>query len=153
MNYDPKEIIKYTALLEELETSQKSINLGFGEIQNLSLNNCFHFLPFQLLSQGFERFMKSYICLAFENINGTYPNFNYLKNLGHNLESLLEEILNNYFYKFDRPQYFEPEHHLVSQVEAINFFELIWPEALLVKRRNKQEYKNIFMIIYPYLKS
>lgn len=117
MNYDPKEIIKYTTLLEELETSQKLINLGFGEIQNLSLNNSFHFLPFQLLSQGFERFMKSYICLAFENINGTYPDFNYLKNLGHNLEFLLEEILNNYFYKFDRPQYFEDETFLKQNKE------------------------------------
>jgi hypothetical protein len=102
---DSKEINKHFALLEEIETSNKLIVLGLGELQNISLNNNFHFLPFQLLSQGFERFMKSYICLAYENKNGNYPNFKYLKNLGHDLESLLNEILTNYYFDYDRVQY------------------------------------------------
>jgi len=109
---DQKDIIKHLALLEELETSQKLISLGFGEIQNLSLNNSFHFLPFQLLSQGFERFMKSYICLAYENKHGKYPDFNYIKSLGHNLESLLDEILKNYFFEFRGSQHHEDETFL-----------------------------------------
>lgn len=107
MNHDQKETVKHLALLEELETSNKLIMLGFGEIQNISLNNNFRFLPFQLLSQGFERFMKSYICLGFNNQNGKYPTFKYLKNLGHDLEHLLSEILDNYYFEFDRPQYIE----------------------------------------------
>lgn len=104
-NMNQKEIIKYFALLEEIETSSKLIILGFGEIQNISLNNSFHFLPFQLLSQGLERFLKSYICLGYHNVNGEYPTFKYLKNLGHDIESLLKEIVTNYYFDFKRPQY------------------------------------------------
>ena len=102
---DQKETTKHFALLEEIETSNKLILLGFGELQNISLNNNFHFLPFQLLSQGFERFMKSYICLAYQNIHNEYPSFKYLKSLGHDLEFLLKEIIDKYYFDFKRPQY------------------------------------------------
>ncbi len=102
---DQKETIKHFALLEEIETSYKLITLGLGELQNLGLNNSFRFLPFQLLSQGFERFMKSYICLAYHHINNEYPSYKYLKNLGHDLESILNEIIENYYFDFNRPQY------------------------------------------------
>ena len=99
------ENIKYFALLEEFETSDKLIKLGFGELQNINLNNDFYFLPFQLLSQGFERFMKAYICLGHYHKNEKLPNFKYLKNLGHDLEKLLNEIIENYYTDFDRPQF------------------------------------------------
>lgn len=56
------EVAKFFTLNEEFETADKLIRLGFGELQNINLVNDFYFLPFQLLSQGFERFMKSYIC-------------------------------------------------------------------------------------------
>ena len=97
--------IKYFALLEELETSDKLLKLGFGELQNINLENGFYFLPFQLLSQGFERFMKAYICLGYFHKNQKLPDFRYLKNLGHDLENLLKEITDNYYYDFDRPQF------------------------------------------------
>lgn len=100
-----KDTNKYFALLEEIETSSKLIILGLGELQNISSNNSFYFLPFQLLSQGFERFMKSYICLAYENINNEYPTYRYIRNLGHDLESLLKEIIEKYYFDFNRPQY------------------------------------------------
>lgn len=96
---------KYFALLEEFETSDKLIKLGFGELQNINLNNDFYFLPFQLLSQGFERFMKAYICLGYFHKHQELPNFRYLKNLGHDLEKLLKEIIENYYFDFDRPQF------------------------------------------------
>lgn len=99
------ENIKYFALLEEFETSDKLINLGFGELQNISLNNDFYFLPFQLLSQGFERFMKAYICLGHYHKYGKLPDFKYLKKLGHDLEKLLNEIIENYYIDFNRPQF------------------------------------------------
>jgi hypothetical protein len=56
--------IKQFALLEELETSEKLIILGFGELQNINQDNDFYFLPFQLLSQGLERFTKTYIYIG-----------------------------------------------------------------------------------------
>jgi hypothetical protein len=99
------ETIKYFALLEEFETSDKLIKLGFGELQNINLNNDFYFLPFQLLSQGFERFMKAYICLGHYHKHQKLPNFKYLITLGHDLEKLLKEIIQNYFTDFDRPQF------------------------------------------------
>lgn len=99
------ENIKYFALLEEFETSNKLIKLGFGELQNINLDDDFYFLPFQLLSQGFERFMKAYICLGHYHKHGKLPNFKYLKNLGHDLEKLLNEIVEKYYTEFNRPQF------------------------------------------------
>lgn len=99
------ENIKYFALLEELETSEKLIILGFGELQNINLSNDFHFLPFQLLSQGFERFMKAYICLGHLHKYQELPNHDYIRRLGHDLEKLLETITDNYYFDYDRPQF------------------------------------------------
>lgn len=98
--------IKYFALLEEFETSDRLLKLGFGELQNINLSNDFYFLPFQLLSQGFERFMKAYICIGHFNKHGKLPDFKYLKNLGHDLEKLLNEIMHNYFTDYERPQFY-----------------------------------------------
>ena len=59
------EIQKIASLIEEFETANKLIRLGFGELQNINLDNDFYFLPLQLLSQGFERFMKAYVCAGY----------------------------------------------------------------------------------------
>lgn len=96
------EIQKYSALLEEFETANKLVRLGLGELQNINLDNDFYFLPFQLLSQGFERFMKAYICVGHFEKYKTLPNFQYLKKLGHDLEKLLTDIKENY-YSIDYP--------------------------------------------------
>ncbi|WP_201594428.1 hypothetical protein [Psychrobacter fulvigenes] len=103
---------KYSALLEELETSEKLITLGFGELQNINPSNGFYFLPFQLLSQGFERFMKAYICLGHFHKHQTLPNSEYIRCLGHDLEKLLKEIIDNYYFDYDRPQ-FELDSNLI----------------------------------------
>ncbi|WP_201617508.1 hypothetical protein [Psychrobacter urativorans] len=99
------ENIKYFVLLDELETSEKLITLGFGELQNINPSNDFYFLPFQLLSQGFERFMKAYICLGHFHKYQELPNFSYIKGLNHNLEKLLKDIVDNYYFDYDRPQF------------------------------------------------
>jgi hypothetical protein len=96
---------KYFALLEETETAYKLIKFGFGELQNIRIGNAFYFLPFQLLSQGFERFMKVYICLGYYDIDSNLPDFKYIKDKGHNLETLLETILNSYYKKDDKFQF------------------------------------------------
>jgi len=99
------ETIKHFALLEEFETSNKLIKLGFGELQNISLDNDFYFLPFQLLSQGFERYMKAYICIGHYHKHNKLPNSAYIKGIGHDLEKLLQEIIQNYYIDFERPQF------------------------------------------------
>lgn len=90
-----QQIQKDLALIEELETSNKLIRLGFGELQNINPVNDFDFLPFQLLSQGLERLMKSYICIGYLECQGRYPNTEEIK--GHDLQILLNKILTHYF--------------------------------------------------------
>lgn len=89
--------IREIALYEELETSIKLIQLGFGEFQNLDLANDFYYLPFQLLSSGFERLMKCHICLGYHEQNRAFPNQGYVKNLGHDLIKLKDHILNDFY--------------------------------------------------------
>jgi len=61
MNND---VLKELYLDDELRTAVRLIELGFGEFQNLDLANDFYYLPFQLLSGGFERLIKCHICLC-----------------------------------------------------------------------------------------
>lgn len=90
---------KKFALLNEVDTSIRLIKLGFGELQNINKSNDFYFLPFQLLSQGFERLLKTMICIAYNEKNKTYPEFKYLKNLGHDLINLTDDFTKNYYVK------------------------------------------------------
>lgn len=96
---------KYFALLEELETANKLIRLGFGELQNFDSVNHFYFLPFQLLSQGFERFMKTYICLAYYDKCNTFPSYKDIRKFSHSLEKLFTTIIDNYYPIYKSPQY------------------------------------------------
>ena len=88
---------KYFALNEEFRTANKLIRLGLGELQNISLSNDFYFLPFQLLSQGLERFMKAYVCLGYCFSKNELPPAKYILSLGHDLEKLLGEIIKEYY--------------------------------------------------------
>ena len=92
-------IIRKFAIFEEFETSIRLIQLGLGEIQNLNSNNDFYFLPFQLLQQGFERFMKMYILVWKFHEESELPNANFFKELGHDIERILERILSNHYFE------------------------------------------------------
>jgi len=96
-----QEILKDLSLYDELQTSTKLIELGFGEFQNLDLGNDFYYLPFQLLSSGFERLMKCHICLGYHEQHNTYPDSKYLKSCGgkggHDLLELRKAIFSKYF--------------------------------------------------------
>jgi hypothetical protein len=50
--------LKDIHLSEEIQTSTNLIQLGLGELQNITFENDFYYLPFQLLSSGLERLMK-----------------------------------------------------------------------------------------------
>jgi len=101
MNSLNNKVLKDLYLDDELRTSVKLIELGFGEFQNLDLANDFYYLPFQLLSSGFERLMKCHICLGYYETNNTYPDSKYLKkcggNKGHDLIELRNTILTSFF--------------------------------------------------------
>ncbi len=92
------EAIRKISLIEELETSMKLLKLGFGEYQNLDMANDFYYLPFQLISSGFERFMKCIICLGHLEKHGVFPKPGlFRKTLKHDLITLKTHIVENYF--------------------------------------------------------
>lgn len=115
---------KYIALLEEFETANKLVRLGLGELQNINLDNDFYFLPFQLLSQGFERFMKAYICVGHFEKHKALPDFQYLKGLGHDLEKLLTDIKENYYHIDYPPVQFKLDWEFLNTDE--NLKELLF---------------------------
>ncbi len=117
--------LKYYALLEEFETADRLIKLGFGELQNINNSNSFYFLPFQLLSQGFERLMKAYICVALYEQKGKLPDFNYLKGLGHDLRKLLNEIIHNYYHDYKREQFISDKEFLTINEDFHHLLHII----------------------------
>ncbi len=90
---------RHIALLAEVETSVKLIKYGLKEIQNLSGANVFYYIPLFMLANGFERFMKSILCLNYYENNKTFPSRSIFKNgsTGHNLKILLNQILDECF--------------------------------------------------------
>lgn len=91
------DIEKFLCLTEELETARKLIVAGFGGLQEINMGNNFYHMPQQLLASGFERLIKCYACLVYEAQNGAYPDFRFLKNLGHDLVKLKEKVVQDYF--------------------------------------------------------
>ncbi len=92
------DVTKNLALYEELESSIKLIQLGFGEFQNLDMANDFYHLPFQLISTGFERLMKCHICLGHFEIHRIYPAPNFFaRKLKHDLLKIKKHIIENYY--------------------------------------------------------
>ncbi len=91
-------MIRKVLLKEELDTSIKLIKLGFGEYQNLDMSNDFYYLPFQLISSGFERLMKCYICFGHIEKFNKFPEPElFRKKLKHDLLKLKNHITDNYF--------------------------------------------------------
>lgn len=116
-------VVKEFALTEELDTAVRLIRLGFGELQNLSLVNGFYFLPFQLLSQGFERLMKAYICIGFLCETKQYPSVDILKS--HNLEKLLDMILTRFYSVDNRPILVEDAGFLYSNSDLKELLHIL----------------------------
>ena len=94
---------KFSCLLEELETSRELIKAGFGGLQEIDVDNIFYHLPHQLIASGFERLMKCYISLVYEGQQGSYPDLEYMKQLGHDLEALLKKICTEFYGGKTRP--------------------------------------------------
>lgn len=96
-DFNKLDIYKEFSLDTELRASIRLIEIGLGELQNLSPINDFYHLPFQLLASGFERLMKCHICYGHHEKHESFPSFKELKNAGHDLLELKASILNDYF--------------------------------------------------------
>jgi hypothetical protein len=100
----PSQIEKDLAIIDELQASVKLIELGLGEFQSLNMGNDFYFLPFQLLSSGYERLMKCLVCLRHFDKTGEYPDTKFLRNdLGHWLPDILNYTTQNNFVLKETP--------------------------------------------------
>jgi hypothetical protein len=122
------DIQKELCMEDELRTSVNLIELGFGEYQNLDMTNDFYYVPFQLISSGFERLMKCHICLGYHEENNDYPDSRYLKNCGgrngHDLIELKNKILTSYFSDQNIPALQEDTFFLENDTELAQLLYL-----------------------------
>ena len=114
----PDDTLRFLCILEELETSVNLLTSGFGHLQEIDMGNTFYHLPHQLMASGFERLMKCYISLAYKGRNGSYPNEQMMKDLGHDLENLLSEIRSNFYGGRDRAL-LQEEYHYISNDQLL----------------------------------
>jgi len=125
MNSD---IERFVCMQDELETSHKLIRTGFGALQEIDMANDFYHLPHQLMASGLERLMKCYISLTFHGQTGSFPDMAFMQALGHDLGSLLNTILNDYYGGANRPLvqqeriYLETDHVLQECIRILSLF-------------------------------
>ena len=107
------ELQKFFCILEELESSRDLIKSGFGHLQEIDMGNTFYHLPHQLMASGLERFMKCYVLLMNDGRHGSYPDNEYVKRLGHDLQKLLKLIYANFYGGTERA-WVQRELHFVT---------------------------------------
>jgi len=87
------------ALLKELETAIKLLQIGCREVQSIDGANDFYHLAMLTLANGFERFMKVIICLHILESTGSYPTKPPWRQgkEGHNLLFLFNKVVEDCF--------------------------------------------------------
>lgn len=110
---------------EEFNLAYKLIYKGLGEIQNISNENNFYFLPMLLLSQGIERFLKLYI-LAFYDTKGISLKSEEKKLKTHNIKQLIniitEQKLFQHPWNQDNVNYLKTDPYLQNILEIFSDF-------------------------------
>jgi hypothetical protein len=82
------------ALIDELESATKLLDLGIGELHALDLANDFYHLPMQMLAQGLERFLKVTYAMAELGGSGALPTRDRLRTkYGHDLVRLTDDLV------------------------------------------------------------
>jgi hypothetical protein len=93
MGAAPDHTLRVLALHFETRDAIRLIERGLGELQLIDMGNDFYHPAFLLLSSGLERLMKCIICFRALERDGTFPSRRELKKHRHNLEDLLEEVM------------------------------------------------------------
>lgn len=117
MNQDT---IRVLALNEELNTSHKLIVAGFGALQEVDMGNTFYHQPHQLIASGLERLMKCYISLVIQGRTGAFPNVKAMKALGHDLQVLLDRVVNEYYGGTDTSSLLKADHEFLRSDPTLN---------------------------------
>ena len=99
-----------STLQQEFSLSYKLVRKGLGELHKIDYSNDFYFLPLLLLSQGIERFLKSYI-IAYR-IEREEENLFYSELRTHSLVKLLEIIKQSYYVVGNREVDIKDEQYL-----------------------------------------
>lgn len=82
------------ALIDELESATKLVDLGVGELHKLDAANDYYHLPMQLLSQGLERFLKLTYVMAELGSSGSLPSRRRMRqHYGHRLIRLTDDLI------------------------------------------------------------
>lgn len=100
MTYTMSPTVKqHIALSREVSTSIKLIRAGLGQLQRIDVANDFYHLPMLTLASGFERLMKTIICLYTFRETGDYPSVKAFPpgRRGHDLIWLLDKITKECF--------------------------------------------------------
>ena len=110
--------VKYSCLLEELDTSRDLLRYGFEHLKEVNVSMTRHHVPQQLLASGLERLMKCYIALIYKSRNGSFPNDGYMKMFGHDLVNLLNKIC-ECFYSGTRRRLVQRELEFIETDEVL----------------------------------
>lgn len=120
-----RDVVKNMCLLDELDVAHKLIVAGLGDLQEIDIGNDFYHLPHLSLASGLERLMKCYICLVYEARNGNYPDFNYVRNLGHDLTTLSDKIAQDFFNKNNIPIIEEDSAFLANDAQLKRIIHIL----------------------------
>ena len=92
-----KEAVSIIYLDNLLDRSLKLIRLGIKELENVkSINHEDYYFVFLYLSIGFELLMKIMISIKSYEDKNSFLTEKELKNMGHNLHKMREDIIKNY---------------------------------------------------------
>lgn len=105
-----KRMNQMITLQQEFDLSFKLLRRGLGELQKIDYANDFYFMPLLLLSQGIERFLKSYI-IAYKIEKEENQLFE-KKLKTHDLTELLKLVKENYYHIGNREVDIQDEQYL-----------------------------------------
>lgn len=86
------------------------------------------YLPQLLIASGLERLLKCYFCLVHKESNGRYPDTQFLKKLGHDLQKLKQTFIDDYYSTNDKLlliedlEYIRTDLHLDRIIHVLSEF-------------------------------
>lgn len=112
------EQIRLTHLIDELRNANELLVEGFGSLQEIDFDKNSYHIPHQLIASGLERLMKCFISVVHHGRTGMFPNMEFMKDLGHDLDSLKAEIWQSYYGGRNRP-FVDTEYNVLMNDQSL----------------------------------